>query len=280
MFSNDAIFADPDGPPPKAATWGFWFAVGSCLAAALSGPLIGVGVLPYDFGANLLVWSTVGCMIAGMVCAVGQALARRTGHPKVALRALLAVIPCVIIVACVYFLAFRFYTLPPIHDVTTNLEDPPRYVTITPRADLLADVPVRKWTGLRDMDNAQRWRVWHRSKYSDLKPVEMPMSIPEAIKRAQAIAQDLGWTIVAVDAAAGRLEATDRAPWFLFKDDIVIRAQQGPFATVLDLRATSRQGTSDLGFNADRIRAFYERLGVEPDSMTGALKLSPPTDEK
>jgi hypothetical protein len=74
------------------------------------------------------------------------------------------------------------------------------------------------------------------------------------------VAQELGWEIVAVDPAAGRVEATATTLWFGFKDDIVVRVRRADGGAQVDVRSVSRLGGGDLGANAARVRAFLERL--------------------
>ena len=77
--------------------------------------------------------------------------------------------------------------------------------------------------------------------------------------RARATAERLGWEIVKADPAAGLIEATDTTRWFGFVDDIVTESRRGGRGAV-DLRSVSRVGRSDIGTNAERIRAFLAAL--------------------
>ncbi len=55
--------------------------------------------------------------------------------------------------------------------------------------------------------------------------------------------------------------ATDETFWFGFKDDVVIRITPAAgTGSRVDVRSASRVGRSDLGKNAQRIRAFLARL--------------------
>jgi uncharacterized protein (DUF1499 family) len=90
------------------------------------------------------------------------------------------------------------------------------------------------------------------------------MSVPpaEAFARAERAARAMGWQIVAVAPEAMRIEATDTTLFFGFKDDIVIRVRPSEHGSVVDMRSLSRVGTSDVGVNAKRIRAFLARLSA------------------
>ena len=88
-----------------------------------------------------------------------------------------------------------------------------------------------------------------------------------AFSRALAAAQQMGWTIVAADGAAGRIEASDRSRWFGFTDDIVIRVAATGSGSRIDLRSSSRLGRSDFGVNAARVRAYLLALRATAGSQ-------------
>jgi uncharacterized protein (DUF1499 family) len=69
-----------------------------------------------------------------------------------------------------------------------------------------------------------------------------------------------GWTVVAADPANGRIEARHTSLWFRFTDDIVIRVAAETEGSRIDMRSESRQGRSDFGVNANRIRAYMATL--------------------
>src|SRR5258707_1365594 len=69
-----------------------------------------------------------------------------------------------------------------------------------------------------------------------------------------------GWTIIASDADTGHIEASQQSRWFRFTDDIVIRVSGDVAGSRIDMRSTSRQGHSDYGVNAARIRVYLGAL--------------------
>ncbi|MFZ0113854.1 MAG: DUF1499 domain-containing protein, partial [Xanthobacteraceae bacterium] len=69
-----------------------------------------------------------------------------------------------------------------------------------------------------------------------------------------------GWTIVAADPNTRSIEASQQSRWFRFTDDIVIRVTGDETGCRIDVRSTSRQGRSDYGVNAARIRAYLSAL--------------------
>ena len=78
--------------------------------------------------------------------------------------------------------------------------------------------------------------------------------------KAEAAARSMGWEIVEVAPAEGRIEATATTGWWGFKDDVVVRLREAEGGIVLDVRSKSRVGRSDLGANAARIRAYLAKV--------------------
>jgi uncharacterized protein (DUF1499 family) len=141
--------------------------------------------------------------------------------------------------------------VPPIHDITTDLDDPPRFVAVLPRRQGAPNTAEHGGTALA----AQQ-----RAGYPDLAPARFPAPADRVFAHAVDVARRLGWEIVATAPAEGRLEATDRTRWFGFRDDVVVRVRPDGAGTRVDVRSVSRVGRSDLGTNARRIRAFLEAL--------------------
>jgi len=136
----------------------------------------------------------------------------------------------------------RARAVPPINDITTDTENPPRYMTAS-----------RAYPGAE-------FARQQRAAYPDIAPVLLPQPPREAFAKAVAAAEAMGWEVVGRDAAAGTLEAVDTTKWFGFKDDIAVRVVPTPNGSRIDIRSKSRVGRSDLGTNARRIRAYAERL--------------------
>src|SRR5207245_9084553 len=67
----------------------------------------------------------------------------------------------------------------------------------------------------------------------------------QAFDRALATVREMGWDLVAADAAAGRIEATDSTFWMGFKDDVVIRVRGTNGGSQIDVRSLSRVGGGD-----------------------------------
>lgn len=152
--------------------------------------------------------------------------------------------------------------VPPIHDITTNTENPPRFVAIVP---LRAGAP-----NPPDYLGGETAEL-QRQFYPDILSRVYVQSPEEVFSAVTEVIAEMGWEMVDANAGDGRIEATDTTRWFGFKDDVVIRLEAGPAnSTVLDMRSKSRIGRSDIGVNANRIRSFTaalnEKLMVEDAS--------------
>jgi uncharacterized protein (DUF1499 family) len=144
-------------------------------------------------------------------------------------------------------------SLPPIHDITTDTDNPPSFHAVLPAR-------TAENAGSVAYDNPQLPEL-QKNAYPDVAPIKAALSRSEAFDHALYVAKTMtGWTIVASDPDAGRIEASQRSRWFGFTDDIVIRVTRDEAGSRIDIRSTSRQGRSDYGVNAARIRAYMVAL--------------------
>jgi uncharacterized protein (DUF1499 family) len=140
---------------------------------------------------------------------------------------------------------------PPINDITTDPDDPPPLVAALA---LRGESPEAAAYGGAGVASQQR------AAYPDIQPLVLAAAADVVFDRAVSTAADRGWQVLAVDTAAGRIEAVDTTFWFGFQDDIVIRIRGEAAGTRVDVRSKSRVGRGDLGANARRIRGFLEAL--------------------
>ncbi|WP_165853461.1 DUF1499 domain-containing protein [Aurantiacibacter aquimixticola] len=139
---------------------------------------------------------------------------------------------------------------PPLHDISTDLEEPPEFRQLTLREDNL--VP---------FNNMEEWRSAHREGYPDIQPVVIDRSPEAVLANARTLAEERGWEIVNVDPAQGVLEATATAGFIRFFDDVVVEVTPvADGSTRVDMRSVSRVGVSDLGYNAERVSSFLADL--------------------
>jgi hypothetical protein len=226
----------------------------SVIAALLllaAGPGTRVALWGYGTGFQLMRWAG---FVGLAVAAVATVMLLLPYTRRAALVALVVALVLGLGTAFVPWNALReARAVPPIHDITTDTRRPPQFVAILP---LRAAAPNPAAYGGPDVARAQA------AAYPDLRTRRMGATPADAFKRALQAARDMGWEIVAADAAAGRIEATDTTFWFGFKDDVVIRVEADGAGSRVDLRSVSRVGVSDVGTNARRIRAYLRALGT------------------
>ncbi len=140
---------------------------------------------------------------------------------------------------------------PFMHDITTDVDNPPEFITLPLRDDYLE---------MYDGD-IEAWRSAHRENYPDIEPVIINKAPDLVIADARALTEERGWEIAQYSPEVGRLEATATAGFIRFKDDVVVEVTAiADGTTRVDMRSISRVGGSDLGYNAARIEAFLADL--------------------
>ncbi|MEM8988286.1 MAG: DUF1499 domain-containing protein [Pseudomonadota bacterium] len=141
---------------------------------------------------------------------------------------------------------------PPIHDITTDTVNPPRFVTVLEK---------RK-EGENDTDYAgEEIAIQQREAYPDIQPLYLSLNKDAAFAVTLDAISRSGWELQAAAPVEGRIEATATTFWFGFKDDIVIRIrQEAAGRSRIDIRSASRVGMSDLGANAARIKKLVKKM--------------------
>ena len=192
--------------------------------------------------------------LAALIIGAVMLIRRRDAHLDVR-RTVTAVVVSAIAILVPMSLVGGNVGAPPIHDITTDTDDPPQFEAVLP---LRADAPNSVEYGGPALAAAQR------AAFPDLQSLVVSQPTSSVIEQARSIAEELGWEIVAVDPGSGRLEATATTFWFGFKDDVVVRVRPtGDGGSRVDVRSLSRVGGGDLGANANRIREFVRRLQAQ-----------------
>ena len=236
--------------------------LGAPLAFFLAAGGSGVGLWGWKEGLAALPWTALIALFTLILGIILVVLDRRKGRKT---RWPLLGTGMLTTIAFLGFLipyGMAITTLPAIHDITTDLADPPQFTALTLRADNWDNIPGADDGDMRGMNPRQRWATVHQDAYPDIRSVRIDQPVAVVIEKAKRLAEDRGWKIVNVDPAAGHLEATDTISLFRFKDDIVIRARasENGASSIIDMRSVSRVGVHDLGANAKRVRQFLSDL--------------------
>lgn len=216
-------------------------------------------------GFRLRLWSAITALtkvvplglVTGALAALLAVVSLATGGWQVGPGTTIMLLAIILIGAVAMALPLRVKGLAertPFNDVSTDTANAPAFDAVLP----LRRTELPGATG--GYDRATLAALQQRT-YPTLAPLTMAAPPGDAFAPALAAAKAMGWTIIAADAAQGRIEATDTTRWFGFVDDIVIRLAPEGAGTRVDMRSASRVGISDLGKNAERIRAYQATLG-------------------
>ncbi len=235
-------------------------ALGAGIAAIVVFPLLALGrILGFWEAPLVLIGLAFLITIAGMITALvmgAKTILQRGDLPwnDTNVRSGLIAIALGVLVAIpvISFLHLGF-TSPPIHDITTDTVNPPKFVS------LLAERRATNAPNSADYDPEVAEK--QKSGYPDLGPLDLPIPPDQAFRRALEAVDDMGWRLAAAVPEEGRIEAVDKTFWSGFIDDVVIRVSpRGVNESRIDVRSLSRVGGGDIGKNAARIREYLEQL--------------------
>jgi len=200
----------------------------------------------------LMPWAAYGALAAAAVSIVALVF----GWSHLGARGIALAAVGVVLGAVVAYMPWQYdrlrNTVPPIHDITTDTDNPPAFVAALKLRPKDANTVAYEGPALAGKQ---------RAAYPDIAPVKAKLAPAEAFKRALDAANAMpGWTVVDADPAAGRIEANETSRWFRFTDDVVIRVTADGAGSRIDMRSVSRVGRSDFGVNAGRIRAYTAAL--------------------
>jgi uncharacterized protein (DUF1499 family) len=246
---------DPIGPNPplsRLALAGFVVSVVAVAAAAGAG--IGTRAGWWDFreGFRFLRWGAYFGAVGTAISAAGGIVARPGSRRRGFLLAILGIILGV----AAFGVPGNWYRMakgvPMINDITTDTENPPKFVSI---------LPLRENASNPAEYGGPEIAAKQHAAYPDIRPLEIGISPAKAYDQALATARGMGWHIVEGNPLEGRIEATATTRWFGFKDDVVVRIMPtSNNGCRLDIRSVSRVGKSDIGTNARRIRTFLKKF--------------------
>ena len=228
-----------------------WLGIPLAIAGRLAGLWSPLGALEIGFGILI-----VAALLALVSALAGLWFGRRAQGDRPAFRrSMIAGIGALLILLFPGYWINKARSVPPIHDISTDTADPPRFSAV------LAD---------RAAENAvpatydPKVAALQKAAYPDIVPLLVAKPQGETFVKALAAAKAMGWRIDAAEAETGRIEATDITRWIGFRDDISVRVSPADGGrSRVDVRSLSRQGRSDIGANAARIRAYLRRLRQE-----------------
>jgi uncharacterized protein (DUF1499 family) len=240
-------------PIPSRASGFSWAGLALALPGALlalaSGPGCRLGFWELHTGMMLLRAGTYTAMAAALLSFVGI-LGSRNDHTRGRVTGTAGLLIALIIISYPGSL-LRAARKSPLHDLSTDMAHPPEF------GRRLAPLgPPAPAAGGRATASLQH------QVYPDIQPLLLHLPPATAFRMVLAIAHQEGWQVIAADAQAGRLEATDTTFWFGVVDEIAVRLTAVPGGTRVDIRSAARGAGSDLGTNARRIRGYLHALST------------------
>src|SRR5690349_8163295 len=224
------------------AVAGFWIGLLACLLLMLDGPAYRMHILGLYAALRIVIPAALLLgLIALLLSLVGLT---RPDSKGVALAGLVLGL----IAAGMPLNSINTARHSPIHDVSTDRDNPPQFVAVLP---LRAAAKAANST-----DYDAKTAELQKETYPDIGPLHLDVPPAQAFDRAQNAAREMKWDVIITDPAQGRIEATATTFWFGFKDDIVVRIAADGTGSRVDVRSLSRIGKSDVGANAKRVREY------------------------
>lgn len=241
---------------PKRSPW--------ATSSIMLSSLIGILTMMSGFGSRLgfwnfrtgfviLRWCFVGGIATGLVSlwSCWDTLPFRTERRGFTI-SILALLISGLVVGLPVRWKLRADSAPAIHDITTDLQNPPKFRIL--KNNRSSDQNAIEYAG-------EDVAVRQRDTYPDLDTIILSDSRGECMRGLLRTVRKLDWTIHAANWETGRIEAVDTTFWFGFKDDVVLRLKNPTSERCsIDVRSTSRVGVGDAGTNANRIRYFKEKF--------------------
>ncbi|MGY3238993.1 MULTISPECIES: DUF1499 domain-containing protein [unclassified Bradyrhizobium] len=159
--------------------------------------------------------------------------------------------------------ALLYRKLPPIHDITTDPIDPPRFDALS-RLRTGDGTNTAVYAGLYSAEQQRHF-------YPDIEPIELEIPVDRAYAIARRLVIKRKWTIIderepQPPRRMGRIEAVARTPIMGFREDVSIRVVPDGDDSRVDIRSASRYFESDLGSNAARVTKFIDDLNTAADA--------------
>jgi Protein of unknown function (DUF1499) len=251
-------------PVSSLASWARNLAVFSVVAVLVSIIIVRFGFLEMKpalatfFGALACAGLSILVGLAAFV-AIWQNGSRGMG------RILLALLINAVVLAYPAYLGLQYRKLPPIHDITTDPIDPPRF-------DALARLRTGEGTNTAvyaGLYSAEQQRL----AYPDIETVELDASAQRAYEVTLQLVTKRKWLVIDERAPQpprriGRIEAVARTPIMGFREDVSIRVTADGEGSRVDIRSASRYFESDLGSNASRILKLIDDINTAIDSAS------------
>jgi hypothetical protein len=263
-------------PVSSLATWARNLAIFSLVAVVVSIIIVRFGFLEMK-PALATFFGALAC--AGLSILVGLAAfaAIWQNGSRGMSRILLALLINAVILAYPAYLGLQYRKLPPIHDITTDPIDPPRFEALARlRSGDGANPAV--YAGLYSAEQ-------QRQAYPDIETVELEVPVQRAYEVALQLVTKRKWLVIderppQLPRRIGRIEAVARTPIMGFREDVSIRVTPDGEDSRVDIRSASRYFDSDLGSNAARVTKLIDDINNAVDNAKPVAPKKPQAPAK
>ena len=259
-------------PVSSLASWARNLAVFSIVAVLVSIFIVRFGFLEVK-PALATFFGALGCAGLSILVSLAAFVAIWQNGSRGMGRILLALLIDAAVLAYPAYLAVQYRKLPPIHDITTDPIDPPRFDALAGlRTGEGANTAV--YTGLYSAEQ-------QRLAYPDIETVELDVPVQRAYEVTLQLIAKRKWLVIDERAPqlprrTGRIEAVARTPIMGFREDVSIRVTPDGEGSRVDIRSSSRYFESDLGSNAARVTKLMEDINNAVDNAKPVKKPQAP----
>jgi uncharacterized protein (DUF1499 family) len=271
-------------PMSGLASWARNLAVFSVVAVVVSILIVRFGFLEMK-PALATFFGALGCAGLSILVSLAAFAAIWQNGSRGMSRILLALVIDVMVLAYPAYLALQYRKLPPIHDITTDPIDPPRFDALA-RLRTGDGANTAVYAGLYSAEQQRQF-------YPDIEPVDLETPVQRAYQITLQLVNKRKWLVIddrppQPPRQIGHIEAVARTPIMGFREDVSIRVAPDGEDSRVDIRSSSRYFESDLGSNAARVAKLIDDLNtaVDSDNLRPAkkpqlpVKLPPKTVKK
>src|ERR1700761_8526356 len=257
-------------PVSSLASWARNLAVFSVVAVLVSIIIVRFGFLEMK-PALATFFAALGLAVLSILVGFAAFAAIWQNGSRGMSRVLLAFLIDAAVLAYPAYLAYQYRKLPPIHDITTDPSDPPRFDALA-RLRSGDGTNTAVYTGLYSAEQ-------QRQAYPDIEPIDLETPAQRAYELTLQLVNKRRWVVIderppTPPRQIGHIEAVARTPIMGFREDVSIRVVPDGEDSRVDIRSSSRYFESDLGSNASRIMKFTDDLNaaVENANLRPAVK--------
>jgi len=236
----------------------------SLLDAAVAVMLVAFGLIgahfeliPALFGFQMFILAALLALLGLLSGLLGMWRTKDPALRSGRIAAWIGVLVGLAIMAPTALIATRDSRFPLLNDVTTDFADPPAFM----RAGLIEENRDRNLA----YDRA-RCEAVQKAAYGTIAALAVSDPPPVAFEHVKLAASEMpDWRVASVDPRRLALEGVATSGLFHFKEDFVIEVRPGGHGgSLVEMRSKSRDGISDFGSNAARIRGFFAMLAGRP----------------